>query len=58
MPLTLIQRPNTLLQGQQTLINLRPINPCLLILIHMVGASLTPRQINKRYLPIYFLAVF
>lgn len=51
MILILIQRPYTLLQRQQRLINLRAINPRLLIsLISMIRRPLTARQINKRHL--------
>lgn len=58
MSFALIQRSDTFFQGQQRLIDFGSINPGLFVLVHVVSSSLTPSQVNKRYLPMDFLALF
>ena len=58
MALALVQRPNALLQRQQRFVYLCPIDSRLLVHVHMISASLIPRQVDERNLAEQLLPVF
>lgn len=51
MRLAAIQCSDTFLQGQERLIDLGSVDPCLFALVDSVSSSLTPCQINKANFP-------
>lgn len=58
VPFALIQRTNAFLQRKQRLVDLRPINFGLLILIDMIRSSLIASKVDKRYFGENFLLMF
>lgn len=58
MSLPLVQSPNALLQGQQTLVYLSPVYACLFVHVHVISSSFVASQIDKADLAEGFFAVF
>lgn len=59
MVFVLVQGSDAFLQGQQALVDLRSVNPSLLLqLVCMVSGSLAASQVDKRYFAMKLILLF
>ena len=58
MTFALVESAYALLQGEQGLVDLSPVDLSLLVLVHVVGTSLVTGKINEGYFREALFAVF